>query len=919
MDGLPPTGNGGNASQIKDDLSALSELMDFDGFTEAWSPTIADQIFSILNFSDAQQTPATWASFISPSSIAAQGTKAVHGDTNDDRKENMASQKADLSLGLRNSYCRSYLASDDISSEGISTVSRPFGGVSLTERMLKALLLFKESSCSGILAQVWMPTVQGDQYVLSTSDQPFLLDKNLAGYREVSRNFIFYLKEAPGMFTGLPGRVFVSRMPEWTSNVTYYKKNEYMRVDDAVNHQVRGSLAMPVLDPCEGSCCAVLELVTTVAKPNFNTEMENICNALQVVDLRTIKTQTRQQNLTKSQMSAFSEILDVLRAVCHGHMLPLALTWVPLWYDDGLNDSRKYDIGDMKSTSGRHILCIRESACYVNDTQMQGFLHACAEHHLEKGQGIAGKALQSNHPFFFPDVKVYDIREYPLAHHARKFSLRAAVAIRLRSIYTGNDDYVLEFFLPINCIGSEEQQLLLNNLSNTLQRICRSLRTVSNAEIAGAEISRAGIHKETDLGSSSTDFSMKHSQLMDSDNETTSEMPLESRNIGSHEQSGDANHDQLNSGSMKHVEKKHSAAEKNISLSLLQRYFSGSLKDAARSIGVCPTTLKKICRQHGISRWPSRKINKVHRSLQKIQNVINSVHGVEGALKYDPSTGCIVTAVSSPEKSTLVTLDPKGQDLMPTSSFRQIETEQTLGKIESDCSSVDRHQIGTTGQSKCETDELGVISNDCGREFNFISADGCLFPYANAQSMHKLPLYSKGISNSSCLLKGAGCHQGGKDDVSLVSHECQNVSTRSSLAALDKLTSHLSSSMTDSSSGSASSHSSFKKSKRLLSQTGPCVTVKATYNGDTVRFKFFPSLGSHHLFEEIGKRLKLLVGTFRLKYRDDEDDWVMLANDSDLEECIDALQNIVSRSIKLQVSDVPCNIGSSSSSNYLKT
>ncbi|RZR87245.1 hypothetical protein BHM03_00014603 [Ensete ventricosum] len=282
MDGLPPTDNGGNASQIKDDLSALSELMDLDGFTEAWSPTIADQIFSILNFSDAQQTPATWASFISPSSVAAQGTKAVPGDTNDDRRENMASQKADLSLGLRNSYCRSYLASDDISSERISTVTRPFGSVSLTERMLKALLLFKESSCSGILAQVWMPIVQGDQYVLSTSDQPFLLDKNLAGYREVSRNFIFHLKEAPGMFTGLPGRVFVSRTPEWTSDVTYYKKIEYMRVDDAVNHQVRGSLAVPVLDPREGSCCAVLELVTTVAKPNFDTERENICNALQV-------------------------------------------------------------------------------------------------------------------------------------------------------------------------------------------------------------------------------------------------------------------------------------------------------------------------------------------------------------------------------------------------------------------------------------------------------------------------------------------------------------------------------------------------------------------------------------------------------------------------------------------------------------
>jgi hypothetical protein len=27
---------------------------------------------------------------------------------------------------------------------------------------------------------------------------------------------------------------------------------------------------------------------------------------------------------------------------------------------------------------------------------MESFVHACLEHHLEEGQGVAGKALQSN-------------------------------------------------------------------------------------------------------------------------------------------------------------------------------------------------------------------------------------------------------------------------------------------------------------------------------------------------------------------------------------------------------------------------------------------------------------------------------------------------------------------------------------------
>jgi len=193
------------------------------------------------------------------------------------------------------------------------------------------------------------------------------------------------------------------------------------------------------------------------------------------------------QCLSLNQRTALAEITDVLRAVCHAHRLPLALTWIPCTLEEDGEKIMRIQARESNSNSNKKpVLCIEETACYVNDKEMQGFVHACAEHPLEEGQGVAGKAVQSNIPFFSSDVKNYHINEYPLVQHARKFQLNAAVAIRLRTTNTGSDDYILEFFLPINMKGTKEQQLLLDSLSGTMQRICRSLRTVADAELDGS-------------------------------------------------------------------------------------------------------------------------------------------------------------------------------------------------------------------------------------------------------------------------------------------------------------------------------------------------------------------------------------------------------------------------------------------------
>lgn len=93
------------------------------------------------------------------------------------------------------------------------------------------------------------------------------------------------------------------------------------------------------------------------------------------------------------------------------------------------------------------------------------------------------------------------------------------------------------------------------------------------------------------------------------------------------------------------------------------------------------------------------------------------------------------------------------------------------------------------------------------------------------------------------------------------------------------------------------------------------LTVKATYREDTIRFKFEPSVGCPQLYKEVGKRFKLQDGSFQLKYLDDEEEWVLLVTDSDLQECLEILYGMGKHTVKFLVRDLPAPIGSSAGSN----
>ncbi|XP_014490160.1 protein NLP8 [Vigna radiata var. radiata] len=940
------------SNSISEDMpNSFSELMNFDTYAGlCTSPSISDQIlanelpsFASLPYSlpdgfnlvqqnngqcymsgvgrndnDMESSP------IYGEKVACQQVDTLLGFLNDANEANNLNSKLKIigsSQHLNNSDAGNYI------------MSRP-PALSLDERMLRALSFFKESAGGGILAQVWVPIKNGDQFILSTSEQPYLLDQMLAGYREVSRTFTFPAEGKSGCFLGLPGRVFTSKVHEWTSDVGYYSMNEYLRFEHAINHHVRGSIAFPIFEMhSELLCCAVLEIVTTKEKPDFNREFEIVCRALQLVNLSTAKPlRCLPQCLSNNKKATLTEIVDVLRSVCHAHRLPLALTWLPCCYTEGSRGevTRIRTKGCHSTISGKNILCLEESACYITDRALAGFVRACTEHHIEEGKGIAGKALRSNHPFFCPDVKAYDISEYPLVHHARKYNLNAAVAIRLRSTYTNHDDYILEFFLPVNMRGGLEQQLLLDNLSGTMQRICSSLRTVSDAELSRIDSSQQGFEMKNAPYFPPLSCQNSGVPLINGDYHSVPMMPSTPTNAGGNEIEPSAN--QGRNGAKRQVQKNRSTSEKNVSLSVLQQYFSGSLKDAAKNIGVCPTTLKRICRQHGISRWPSRKINKVNRSLKKIQTVLDSVRGVEGGLKFDPSMGAFVARGSIiqetdahksllfPEKNIIKDPAHITQEAVPVPRAPCNEVENFSFKLEEELKKTNSFSVGCCEDSKsmaiddgsCEMESLCTKLQDCPEQ----ACLGSVLP----KEQEKWTRNKSGlrVENFKCSILGQSSNSliGKEMDIGVDGDAEVVEPNHPSSSSLTDSSNDSGSMMHSISSGSESfKNHNQSKVKSTIVDSGSKLIVKAIYREDTIRFKFDRSAGCFRLYEEVAARFKLQTGSFQLKYLDDEEEWVMLVSDADLQECLDILDDIGTCSVRFLVRDLPSILTSSGSSN----
>ncbi|WZZ02504.1 hypothetical protein YC2023_074832 [Brassica napus] len=625
-----------------------------------------------------------------------------------------------------------------------------------------------------LLIQLWVPVERGMRRVLSTEEQPYSLNlfsqsQSLALYRDISAGYSFAAEVGSDQLVGLPGRVFLNRMPEWTPDVRFFRSEEYLRIGYAHRCQVRASLALPLFQGPSGTCMGVLEMITTHPSLEYGSQLHTIHHALQAFDLRSSETSIVPTSLKMvpfplppqphTDDDLHREVASILKGICISYGLPLAITW-----------------GHQQDSCLSAIV----SASYASDQNSRSFLDACSEHHLVAKEGIAGRAFATKKQYFAKDVAILS---YPLSHYAKMFDLHAALAIPLLTRYSRNVQFVLEFFFPRDyyCLINQRPILLASQLSLRFQSSPHLM--VDDDQLKLAEcMSRKGKGKDV-----SVSWEMREPSSFSS----SSSSCLESR-------------------------KRKRRDEKDITLDILRQHFAGSLKDAAKNIGVCPTTLKRICRQHGISRWPSRKIKKVGHSLRKLQVVMDSVEGVQGSHHLASFY----------------------------SSFPQLQSPLQLDPTKTVAKSPPPSSSSSSGSSTC-----------CSSEEKDKQLGG---------GFHK---------PSSQVLLTLGS--------SLMKDEQRPVRATSSLPPLP--------------------------SARKAKDAG--MKVHAMFGDSKMRMRLKHHWGIADLRREIAKGFGMdddaLTSNFTLKYMDDDEEWVLLTCDADLEECIQIYKSsLYKETVRISVSSL---------------
>ncbi|KAI7989792.1 Protein NLP6 [Camellia lanceoleosa] len=520
------------------------------------------------------------------------------------------------------------------------------------------------------LIQFWAPTMTMDgRSYLTTQNQPFALRtsdtrfdevEGLCGYRMISTNYNFYMEFSDEQL-GVPGRVFNHGFPEFTPNVEYYSIKEYPLRNHALLCQVKYCLAIPVFDPSRHLCVGVLEIVSTAPSREFvfhlDDDMLDLHNYLEEVGLESsISHADHTMDFNVRHSEALGEINKVLKVVREDHGLLLAQAWAPCEVDCTCRAPVKGDIF--------HVIC----NSYAYEYWKFNWVNRVS--HLRKGQGVVGRAFSSPNVLFCKDVTQLSIIDYPSAHYARDVKLGGCFAICLQSSCTGNDTYVLECFMPpSNKDYYGDQHIALRKILETLKKKFRTFKLASGEELGGhlyiEEIPFQNGEKLDSVQMSQTTKSLPRLEPLQSGGEMThvaslNQQSMDALDNGSNVVSAERSNIDVTCSKEKDKTKRpkrvHNRTGVKIEIPLddILQNSKKSIEVAADNLQVSRSTLKRVCRRYGFSRWPPRNKNMVS-SSQPSESSLGVDHQQIPQLSFDrPFSQASAAVVHANPRNTVI-------------------------------------------------------------------------------------------------------------------------------------------------------------------------------------------------------------------------------------------------------------------------